>query len=139
MEGNVRKVSEAVAAVADEAELDQCLLEQYDKQLNGFKLEPYNILRSILSIEGNVYELLDQEAQMSKVIFDVHVCLKIRRLLHMSVPVAHMEGIKHPKINEPSFERDMLNWQTLWEKYEVSIHSRTQLTDAEKLAYSCSQ
>ena len=36
LEGNLRKVSKAVAAVADKAELDQCLLEQYDEQLNGF-------------------------------------------------------------------------------------------------------
>ena len=29
----------------------------------------------------------------------------------------------------------MLNWRTFWEQYEVSIHSRTWLTDAEKLTY----
>ena len=28
-----------------------------------------------------------------------------------------------------------MNCRTLWEQYEVTIHSRTQLTDAEKIAY----
>ena len=35
----------------------------------------------------------------------------------------------------PTFDEDMMNWWMFWEQYEVSIHSRTWLTDAEKLAY----
>ena len=27
-----------------------------------------------------------------------------------------------------------MNWRTFWEQYDVSIHSRTQLPDVEKLA-----
>ena len=50
---------------------------------------------------------------MSKEIFDV--CLKIRRLLHTPVRVAHKDGIKLPKIDVPTFDGDMLNWQTFWE------------------------
>ena len=95
--------------------MDQCLLEQYDEQQNWFKLELYDISLSIQSMKGDVSELLDHEARVSKEIFDV--CLKIRRLLHMPVPVANREGIKLPKINVATFNGDMLNWRTFWEQY----------------------
>ena len=39
LEGNLQKISKAVAAFADKAESDRYLLEQYDEQLNGFKLK----------------------------------------------------------------------------------------------------
>ena len=43
LEANLQKVSDAVSAVADETEVDRCLLEQYNEQQNGFKLELYNV------------------------------------------------------------------------------------------------
>ena len=61
LEGNLRKISKAVASVADKVELDRCLIEQYDEQLNGFKLELYDISPSIQSMEGDVSELSDHE------------------------------------------------------------------------------
>ena len=129
----VRKVVNAVSAATDKTKVGCCLLEQYAEQSNGFKLELYNISLSILSMEGDVSGLSDHEARVSKAIFDV--CLKIHRLLHTPVPAAHSDGIKLSKIDLPTFTGDLLNWRTFWEQYEVSIHSRIHLTDAEKLAY----
>ena len=45
--------------------MDHCLLEQYDEQQNGFKLELYDISRSILSMDGDVSKLSDHEARIS--------------------------------------------------------------------------
>ena len=103
------------------------------EQQNGFKLELYDISRSILSMDGDVSELSDHEARLSKAIVDV--CLQISRLFHIPVPVVHREGIKLLKIDMPTFDGDIMNWRRFWEQYEVSIHSRTHLTDTEKLAY----
>ena len=69
--GNLRKVSEAVSAVADKTIVDHYLLELYEEQQNGFKLELYDISRSILSMDGDVSELSDHEARISKAIFDI--------------------------------------------------------------------
>ena len=85
LEGNLRNVSDTVSAIENKPEVDRCLLEQYDEQQNGFKLELYDISRSILSIDGDVSELSDHEAMISKAIFGI--CLKIRQLLHTLVPV----------------------------------------------------
>ena len=34
----------------------------------------------------------------------------------------------------PKFDEDVLNWRTYWEQFGASIHSRLELSDAEKLA-----
>ena len=109
-EANLRKVSDAVFAVADKTKVDHCLLEQYNEQQNGFKLELYDISRSILFMDGDVSELSDHEARISNAIFDVY--LKICWLFHTPVPAAHSDGIKLPKINVPTFGGDMFNWRT---------------------------
>ena len=133
LEENLRKVDKAVASMEGMADVDRCLLEHYDEQLNGFKLEQYDISRSILSMDGDVSRLSDCAATVSKAIFDVG--LRIRRLLHAPVAVVHREGIKLPKIDVPTFDGDIMNWRRFWEQYEVAIHSRTNYTDPEKLVY----
>ena len=44
-------------------------------------------------------------------------------------------GVKLPKISIPLFDGNILNWGNFWEQFEVAIHSREQLMDAEKLVY----
>ena len=86
-------------------------------------MEQYDIPCSILSMDGDISELLDHEARISKVIFDV--CLKIRQLLHRPIPVVHREGIRLPKIDVPMFYGDIMDWRRFWEQYEIPVHSRT--------------
>ena len=45
------------------------------------------------------------------------------------------EGIKLPKIDVPSFDGNILHWQTFWDQFCISIHHRTNLSEAEKLVY----
>ena len=35
----------------------------------------------------------------------------------------------------PTFNSNILNWNTFWQQFDVGIHSKAQLKDAEKLAY----
>ena len=57
----------------------------------------------------------------------------------MSVPNTctrhHQEAIKLHNIDVPIFKGDLMEWQIFWEQYDISIHSRTQLSDPVKLAY----
>ena len=43
--------------------------------------------------------------------------------------------IRLPKINIPSFDRNILNWASFWEQFEVAVHSQDSLRDVKKLAY----
>ena len=45
-------------------------------------------------------------------------------------------GLCLPKISVPSFDGNLRNWNTFWEQFEIAIHLKEQLMDAEKLAYS---
>ena len=66
---NLRKVSAAVCTAADNPEVDCCLLELYDEQINGFKFELFDVLRSILSLDEDTSGLAEQESRLSQVIF----------------------------------------------------------------------
>ena len=35
----------------------------------------------------------------------------------------------------PTFDGNLLNWRMFWEQFESTVHSKTQLTDSDKLAY----
>ena len=54
---------------------------------------------------------------------------------HSSPPKANTTSIKLPKLSIPKFDGDVLNWRTFWEQFQVSIHNRDHLSDAEMLAY----
>ena len=43
LECNLRKVAAQVSTAADKPEMDRCLLEQYDEQINGFKFELFDV------------------------------------------------------------------------------------------------
>lgn len=44
-------------------------------------------------------------------------------------------GVKLPKIDVPSFDGDILQWRQFWEQFCISMHDRTNLTNAEKMVY----
>lgn len=86
-----------------------------------------------MSHNENTSSLTEHEANLLQVIFNTR--WQIHRLLQTPAPVVHKEGIKLPKINVPTFDRGIMNWRSFWEQYKVSIHSREQLSNLEKLAY----
>ena len=44
-------------------------------------------------------------------------------------------GVKLPKIDVPTFDGNILNWQAFWEQFSIAIHERSSLSDTEKLVY----
>ena len=71
------------------------------------------------------------------------VCsLKIKRFLFLSgqaldstLPSLDCKGVKLSKLDVPKFDRNIINWRTFWEEFFISIHSRSGLSDTEKLVY----
>ncbi len=54
----------------------------------------------------------------------------------MVEPLLHScPGVKLPKLEAPSFDGKFTNLVSFWEQFNVAIHSRTTLSDVEKLAY----
>lgn len=122
------------------ADGDVCLLQQFEEQLSDFKTEFSDIHRGLISLDvDDTSELGGLLAHVEKAIFDRG--LEIRRLLHSrsssSSPssVSDPTGVKLPKLDVPTFDGSILNWKTFWEQFSVAVHDRSNLTDAEKLAY----
>ena len=77
---------------------------------------------------------------LDKQIFDCG--LRIKRLIYSPATPAGMppesadsKGVKLPKLDVPTFDGDLLNWQTFWEQFCVAVHDRSNISDAEKLVY----
>ena len=121
------------------------LLHQYDEQLAESKIE--------LTEARNLLYTLDIEdtddlnvllSSIEKTVFDRS--LDIRKLLMSRTPTvpgpasthassSAAKGIKLPKIEVPTFDGNLLHWSTFWEQFEVSVHDKDSLSDAEKLVY----
>ena len=78
IERGIRRVNAGIKSITPGPNVDRCLLEKYDDQMGGLKLELFDVLRSIVAIKDSA-NLPDQEARISNGTFNV--CLKIRRLL----------------------------------------------------------
>ena len=69
--------------------------------------------------------------------FSLTVQLKVCQLLKGSTreqPVVSSDtsgkGVKLPKIDVPTFDGNILNWQSFWEQFSVSIHDRDSLLNS---------
>ena len=79
-----------------------------------------------------------RESVIAKSLFDIS--LRIKHLLSCSVkavspPVEKEGGMKLPKLSVPTFDGNIVNWRSFWEQFCVSVHDKTKLSSAEKLAY----
>ena len=44
-------------------------------------------------------------------------------------------GVRLPKLDVPRFDGKILNWESFWEQFCISVHERANLSNAEKLVY----
>ena len=116
-------------------DIDHCLLEQYNKQVNDFEMELLDVSRSIATID-DAKELPSEKSQISDTVLNMG--LKTSKLLSSATEAPAMpvrEGIRLPKISVPIFGEHIIQWQLFWEQFEQYIHSRTEFSDEVKLAY----
>ncbi len=122
---------------------DVPLVYLYQEQLMEFKRELFDIRNHVISITVDDSDPLnDTIKRQEKSIFDMSVIVK--RLLYSpttaealvpTTPETPTRGVNLPKIEIATFNGDLLSWKTFWEQFDVSIHSRRDVSNAEKLAY----
>ena len=140
VERELEKVKEDVAGLEAETGVDQCLLRQLEKRIDGLMSELADVCRGILLLDRGSEELLEQGSSIKKALYAVD--LKVKRLLHEQTSSPKLSGVRHastgvklPKISVPTFDGNIMNWSSFWEQFEVSIHKKENLEDVEKLAY----
>ena len=81
-------------------------------------------------------ELIQLQVVVEKIVFDCS--LEVKKLLLTHAPPASAsdpKGVKLPKIDVPTFDENLLHWTTFWEQFDIAVHSKSGLTDTEKLVY----
>ena len=139
LEKAVSLIREAINA--SPAPTDACLLAQFEEQLRDLKSELSGVSDSILNMDLDETDAITKSHDaMEKEMFNCG--LKIKQLLSLthtpsvaSTPVSTDKGVKLPKLDVPTFDGQVINWRSFWEQFEVAIHSKSALSDSEKLAY----
>ena len=44
-------------------------------------------------------------------------------------------GVRLPKLDVPTFDGDIIHWKQFWDQFTVSVHERTNISNAEKIVY----
>ena len=63
---SLAEIDSIIRPMTSGPDLDRCLLEQLEEQLNGLKLELFDISRSILALDIDTTELTSEETMISK-------------------------------------------------------------------------
>ena len=141
LEKNLDSTRVALSAIT-EPDRNVPLLELYRETLVDLK-------RDLAAVDGDLVSLdLEDDddlvlwhARLEKLHFDCS--LRVKELLGRhsvghgpaSAPAADGKGVKLPKLDVPTFDGDILHWKQFWEQFAVSVHDRSNLSDAEKLVY----
>ena len=114
------------------AEQNQERLTEYKSQLNVL----YDKLTGLDIKEDD--ELLATHAELEAKLFDCARRIKkfLREVTDCSKTGA-TGGVttKIPKLDIPTFDGEILNWQQFWDQFAVAIHDRKNISNAEKLLY----
>ena len=123
------------SATASKTDLNKCLLAQYESQLGEVNCPSY--LGMLLLLNQRTKTCPNWKMEVCKFHFDLS--LKLCCSLHSgdkgSISLSDKTGVKLPRLEVPSFDKNFVNGQSFWEQYHISVHDRTQLSDLEKLAY----
>ena len=140
LQRSLTPLRDAVATLSGGTD-DVCLLRHHEEQLSELKKELRDIGADLLALDlGDTDELTTKQSALQKELSQCY--LDLERLLSAhsinsrpSPPTPDNTGVKLPKLDVPTFDGNLLNWRTIWEQYQISIHDSSKLTDAEKLVY----
>ena len=74
--------------------MDQCLLRQLEKRIDGLMSELVDVSRGILLLDRGSEELLEQGSSIKKALYAMD--LKVKRLLHEQTSSPNLVGFAMP-------------------------------------------
>ena len=111
---------------------------QYGEQLVDLKKELFETRTGLLTLQlGESDDIAIQLAALEKQVFDSLVEVKSKLSLSSSPSAGSSpsapdhKGVKLPKLDLPTFDGNILNCRSFWEKFRVSVHDRSSLSDSE--------
>ena len=112
------------------------------------KMCPYrlpNIYAFVLKSPLGVLETVRWTAHTDHITWQEYfdISPKVSKLLYnpVSTPEATIiyewKGVRLSKLEVPTFDDDILHWQTFWEQFCVAIYDCSDISDTQKLVYLC--
>ena len=142
IEKNITDIISAIDSEDDET-LNVYVLRQHDERLHDLKAELGIISNSLMAMDiGDMDPLFASQAALEKNMFECGI--KIKKLLSSFPPSSdtvrsatsmEAKGVRLPKLEVPTFDGQVVHWQSFWEQFDISIHSRASLSKTEKLVY----
>ena len=141
LEARMSLVSNAITKLAPHKDIH--LADLHAEQLGEFKRELAEIRNDV--IEESSDALMLKVQSLDRLLFESSVTVK--QILYSSTttgpfppptslaPTLEPQGVKLPRIDVPTFNGELLNWNTFWEQLCVAIHDRKNLSATEKLVY----
>ena len=126
-----------LGAVADDHD-DVPLLEQYREQLAQYKKELSTVCDDLVALDLEVFK---SHVRLESLHFDCSHRVKKLLSAHSSrsttvtTAATDNKGSRLPKLDIPTFNGDVLQLRQFWEQFQVSVHHRSSLSNAEKLVY----
>ena len=116
------------------------LQTRLEERIEDTKSELQTISKELLSIEDSseLEERADTlEALLRSLKGDVRrlVTSKEEKPPLTTSGAAEMSSIRLPSIETPSFDGNILSWRLFWEQFDSAIHSKSHLSDSDKLTY----
>lgn len=117
------------------------LLEQHQERLADVMKDLSALYEELIVLDlPDEHELARMHADLEAVQFrcahNVKKLLSAHASRHSKQSATGGENSsKLPKLDVPAFDGEVLHWQQFWEQFEVSVHNRKSLSNAEKLVY----
>ena len=139
LEKAVNVIREAVIPLTRTSDI--CLIRHYEERLQAHKTDLKELSAILLTMNlEDSDDLYTVQSALESLIFECD--LMIKKLVVPDPPTSatpptasDSKGVKLPKLEAPTFDGKLINWISFWQQFDVAIHSRSTLSDVEKLAY----
>ena len=127
-----------VKRVKDDKSLDMCPLEGQEERVKSIDADLQVIKRDMLLI-GEYKSLAERATALEEASVVIRVAIKGRLKNLNAESLGSKETglgeVKLPKLCVATFDGKVLNWNNFWEQFDVTIQSKTGLSDTAKLMY----
>ena len=120
--------------------VDESVLVNYMDKIKSLEEELQGLKKEIISLE-DFGERIDRASGIERTLFELRVV--ITRLMKETkkepvpkvVETPLMASVSLPRIEIPTFDGNILNWQLFWEQFQAAVHDKPHLGEIDKLTY----
>ena len=117
------------------------MLQQFAEQMTDLGHQLSEVLSVLFSLDlDDSDDLMKCQGSIEANLFDLSLDVKKRLASPLTTSSSSSSspdprGVKLPRIDVPTFDGHLLQWHKFWEQFQLAVHDKTSLSNAEKLIY----